>query len=224
MSDGLFIVIEGPDASGKETQAELLVERLRENGQDVFFQSFPAYEKTEAGQKLRDYLQGEKASELTTEALAELYIEDRREMKEELQQALADGKIIVADRYSQSNYAYQTANMPYSERWEFIEWLKEQEENLPQPDLVLYVDMPIKQSLELMRLQGREKDKHEQDVAYLRKVKAAYREIADNEEWNRVDPMEHGWCWSNVDGTTAVRPPEAIHEDVWDAVEPHLKD
>ncbi len=222
MGEGRFINIEGPDASGKETQWNLLVDRLKENGYDVFAQDFPAYEQTEAGRKLRNYLQGEDAIELTTEALAELYIADRRQMKDRLQQALQEGKIVVTDRYAQSNYAYQTAHMPRQERWQFIEWLKTQEQDLPQPDTVLYVDMPIKQCRELMQLQGRNRDKHEADMTYLRKVKAAYREIAEREGWRRIDPLQHGWCWSQIDGTDALRPPEEIHEEIWAVVEPRL--
>ncbi len=222
MGEGLFINIEGPDASGKETQMELLVERLREQGYDVFAQSFPAYEETEAGQKLKEYLQSEVASELTTEALAELYIEDRQAMRDRLQQALDAGKIVVTDRYAQSNYAYQTAHMSQEERWQFIDWLKQQEANLPQPEMVLYIDMPVEQCLELMQLQGRDKDKHEADVEYLRKVKAAYREIAGREGWTRIDPMEHGWNWEHIEDTAMLRPPEAIHNEIWDAVAPRL--
>lgn len=224
MPDGLFIVVEGPDASGKETQAELLVERLREEGHDVLAQSFPAYEKTEAGKKLKQYLQSEDAIDLTTEALAELYIEDRHQMKDELQAALENGKIVVADRYSQSNYAYQTAHMSQEERWQFIDWLKTQEETLPNPDLVLYIDTPVKQCFELMQLQGRAKDRHEEDSEYLRKVKSAYREIAEKEGWTRIDPMQHGWSWKHAEGTNAIRPPEDIHEDVWQTVQPYLPD
>lgn len=224
MTDGRFIVIEGLDASGKETQAELLVNRLQDNGQDVFFQSFPAYDKTEAGQKLREYLQSDAASELTSEALAELYIEDRKQMQDRLRQALDAGKIVIADRYAQSNYAYQTAHMSQEERWAFIDWLKQQEQDLPQPDRVLYIDMPVRQCLELMQLQNRAKDKHEQDVAYLRKVAAAYREIAEQEGWTRIDPLEHGWSHHEITATERLRPPEEIHNDVWRAVKPVLPD
>lgn len=222
MSDGVFIVIEGPDASGKETQWNRLVERLRAEGYDVFAQDFPAYEQTEAGRKLKEYLQSDDAINLTTEALAELYIEDRREMKNDLLQALNDGKVVVADRYSQSNYAYQTAHMSQAERWQFINWLKKQEADLPDPDVVLYIDTPVKQCFELMTLQGREKDRHEADSEYLRKVKAAYREIAEKEDWIRIDPMQHGWSWQHTEGTNAIRPPAEIHEDVWRAVQPVL--
>lgn len=220
--DGLFVAIEGPDSSGKETQARLLADRLEDEGYDVYLQSFPAYDQTKAGARLRDYLQDDSATELTTEALAELYIEDRREMQDDLEQALDDGKIVIADRYAQSNYAYQTAHMPHDDRWSFIDWMKEQEADLPDPDLVLYMDTPVRQCLSLMAEAGREKDRHEQNVPYLRKVKAAYREIAEQEGWIRIDPMQHGWSWEHADGTDKLRDPDAIHEDVWDAVAPHL--
>lgn len=221
MGDGLFINIEGPDASGKETQWNLLIDRLREDGYDVFAQNFPAYEQTEAGAKLKQYLQ-DSEGELTTEALAELYIEDRQQMADRMRNALNDGKIVVTDRYAQSNYAYQTAHMPHEERWRFIDWLKQQESDLPQPDMILYVDMPVRQCLELMQLQKRDKDKHEADAAYLRKVKAAYREIAERETWTRIDPMQHGWCWRDIQGTDVLRSPEEIHDEIWDAVQPRL--
>lgn len=224
MKDGLFIVIEGPDASGKETQAEMLVDTLREQGYDVYAQEFPAYDETEAGEKLRSYLQSEEANELTTEALAQLYIQDRKEKKDDLESALAEGHIVVADRYAQSNYAYQTAHHTPEERWQFIDWMKQQERELPDPDVVLYMDTPVKQCKELMNLQGRDRDRNEADEGYLRKVKAAYREIADQEQWIRIEPMKRGWSWHTIKGTDQIQSPEQIHKQIMDTVEPYLPD
>lgn len=206
--DGTFIVIEGLDASGKATQAERLVERLERKGEDVRHVAFPAYD-TAFGSLVRNYLDGEYGDkdELPVELRALLYAADRYQFKHDFAEFLAAGGVIVADRYSQSNYAFQTVDAHPEERDALVDWMKTVEARLPQPDVHIFLDTPPEVARDLMA--DRERDQHEADLAFQRKVYERYRELAEEDGWHVVEAVEGG----------SLRSRDAIHADIWDRVE-----
>lgn len=208
--DGTFIVIEGLDASGKATQAERLVERLEQEGEDVRHVAFPAYE-TAFGSLVRDYLKGAYGDkeELPVEIRALLYAADRYQFKHDFSTFLDEGGVIVADRYSQSNYAFQTVDAG-EEQDALLEWMKRVESRLPQPDAHIFLDTPPTVARKLMA--DRDKDQHEADLAFQRKVHERYRELATEEDWHIVEAVAEG----------ELRSKDAIHADIWRRVRPHL--
>lgn len=207
---GTFIVIEGLDASGKATQAERLVERLEREGEDVRHVAFPAYD-TAFGGLVRDYLKGAYGDkeELPVEIRALLYAADRYQFKHDFASFLEEGGVIVADRYSQSNYAFQTVDAG-EEQEALLAWMKRVESRLPQPDAHIFLDTPPETAQELMA--DREKDQHEADLAFQRKVHRRYRELADEDDWHVVEAVAEG----------ELRSRDAIHTDIWNRVKPLL--
>src|SRR5258706_11064585 len=103
---GLLIAFEGLDQSGKQTQAELLRDRLREEGHKARLVAFPDY-ATSIGEEIARALQGER--EYGPEVMQLLYIANRYERKPDLLRWLEGGLILVCDRYIASSVAYGEA-------------------------------------------------------------------------------------------------------------------
>jgi len=121
---GHLIAFEGLDQSGKQTQAELLRDRLKQDGRKSRLVSFPDY-GTSIGEEIARALQGER--EYGPDVMQLLYIANRYERKPDLQRWLDGGLILVSDRYLASSIAYGEAfGLDPS-------WLKDIQKYLPPP-------------------------------------------------------------------------------------------
>ena len=148
-----------------------------------------------------------------------LYAGDRFEARARLEEALAAGKTILADRYIASNLAHQTARMAPKRRDNFLTWLKHLEYTvfgLPVEDLVIYLRVA---AVEAQRLVGQKtardytrqkRDLQEADLRHLEEAAAVYDQLARLPNWATVE------CWDA--SKSAMRTPEAIHRDVLAAV------
>jgi dTMP kinase len=218
---GKLITLEGIDGSGKQTQLKLLASALESRGVPALQVGFPRYE-TFFGKLVGQYLNGDfgPLKSVDPHFSALLYAGNRFEAKNELEEALAAGKIVLADRYIGSNLAHQTARMPPAQRAKFIVWLKQLEYGiygLPVEDLVVYLHVP---TAEAHRLVGRKsarsyttlkRDIQEADISHLEKAALIYEELATEQNWVRVE------CANAASGT--LDPPEQIHRSVLLAVE-----
>ena len=134
MKKGMLICIEGIDASGKTTQAKLLVKNLNERGYEAVYTSEPT--KGFFGQILRQkILYGNERVPAVVEAL--LFALDRLEhVEKEIKPALEKEKIVVSDRYLYSSIAYQgAAGLDPA-------WIEEINRWAIKPDLAIYLDVP----------------------------------------------------------------------------------
>src|SRR5579863_3581138 len=120
---GKLIALEGIDGSGKRTQLDLLTGALDARGLSTFRISFPRYESF-YGKLVGQYLNGEFGAlqAVDPHLSALLYAGDRLEAKPEIEAALANGKVLLADRYIGSNLAHQCARVAVERRPEFLEW------------------------------------------------------------------------------------------------------
>ncbi|HHT73275.1 MAG TPA: dTMP kinase [Firmicutes bacterium] len=106
MEEGLFITLEGIDGVGKSTQAQLLVEYFTEKGCDVVHTFEPG--GTKLGQSIRRMLLDPENQQLAPVTEILLYAADRAQhVAEVIQPALAQGKVVVCERYIDSSVAYQ---------------------------------------------------------------------------------------------------------------------
>lgn len=106
MNKGLFITIEGPDGSGKSTQIQFMKEFFEEQGLACLFTREPG--GTLIGEKLREIILDKGNAEMCDMTEALLYAASRAQHVEELiKPALAEGKIVVCDRFIDSSIAYQ---------------------------------------------------------------------------------------------------------------------
>ena len=211
---GKLVVIEGSDGSGKATQAKKLYERLRDLEVKVRRVSFPNYE-SESSALIRMYLRGDfggNAEAVNPYAAATFYAVDRFANFFEWKEFYQSGGLILSDRYVESNMAYQAAKFKrLVDRAKFLKWLEELEYEhygLPRPDLTIFLDMPPEVSAILRKARGRE-DIHESDAAYMNKIYATYKELAQKYGWKVVDCAKGSFARSTTD----------IHEDILTLVE-----
>ena len=194
-----LIVLEGIDASGKKTQAQLLVERLKGSGRKAVLIDFPSYEANPFGKLIARYLKGEfgPRERVPKKFVCLLYALDRYSRKKEIEGFLRKGFVVVLDRYTQANLAYQTADLKGRERRKFIAWIEELEKGLPKADAVVFLDVPPLESQKLLgkrksKIEGVKKDIHEKDRAFARRVYANYGLLAREKKWVVVKCMQKG--------------------------------
>ena len=193
---GRFIVLEGIDSAGKKTQTQLLEKYLSENGYKTKSLHFPQYD-TKFGKLVGNYLRGEygKLDELPPEIPCLLYALDRYQFKDQLIADLRNDVYYVADRYTQSNLGFQGAKLQDQAKWDLILWIEQLESRIPQPDLIIYLHIPVEISQKLMAtrskkdyLQGATQDMHEADIEYQKRVVATYLEVAKGRpNWVVID-------------------------------------
>ena len=172
-----LIVIDGLDGSGKQTQAKLLCDRLRAQGELVRPLSFPDYQ-SDSSAPVRMYLEGRLGSspdDVNAYAASCFFAVDR--VASYINDWRADCERcdwIIADRYTTSNIIHQMSKLPEEERDSFISWLFDFEYvrlELPAPDLVLFLDVTpaVSQRLLKERYHGDDskKDIHEKALGYL---------------------------------------------------------
>jgi len=131
---GVFICIEGLDASGKTTHARRLVRNLRRRGFDAVYTTEPS--QGEIGRFIRKHiLQRKRRVPSVVEAL--LFAVDRVDhVEKRVKPALEEGKIVVSDRYVYSSLAYQgAAGLD-------LKWIEEINKLALPPDLAIYIDVP----------------------------------------------------------------------------------
>jgi dTMP kinase len=171
---GLLIAFEGLDQSGKQTQAELLRDRLVERGRLVRLLSFPAYD-TSIGEEIGRALQGQR--DYGPDVMQLLYVANRYEWKPQIERELERGTVLVCDRYLASSIAYGEAfGLDGS-------WLRDMQKFLPQPDLTFLLDIAPEVSA---RRKTADRDKYERDLALLGRVRASYLRQVDS-TWARFD-------------------------------------
>jgi len=140
---GIFICIEGIDASGKSTQARWLVRNLRRRGFDAIYTTEPS--KSEVGSFIRRYiLQRKKRVPAVVEAL--LFAVDRIDhVESKIEPTLESGKIVVSDRYVYSSLAYQgAAGLD-------VDWIQKINRMALPPNLAIYIDVPPEVVVKRMR-------------------------------------------------------------------------
>jgi dTMP kinase len=174
VTTGLLVAFEGLDQSGKQTQAELLQQRLAAAGRTVRLLSFPDYE-TPIGSELRRALHGQ--HEYAPDVMQLLYVANRYEWKDEILRERQAGTILLCDRYLASSVAYGEAHGLDGA------WLTEVQKHLPQPDVTILLDIRPEVSA---RRKTSDRDKYERDLSMLARVRESYLRQAGNAGWVRL--------------------------------------
>ena len=197
---GKLVVIDGTDGSGKGTQTKLLLEYLEKQGKPNKFIDFPRYYTSFHGKMVARYLSGEFGGKDGSPYLSSLfYAMDRLTARDEMVDWLNEGNIVVANRYTTSSMAFQTARVPKKEQSKFLKWLYEmeyKEHKLPKEDLVLFLYVPVEVSQKLIEqkdrkerkyAKGKKKDIYEADIQYQKDVLKLYLALAKkNKHWEVI--------------------------------------
>lgn len=199
MQKGKFFVFEGLDGSGKATQSKLLLESLKQKGYEVEKIDFPQYGTKSAG-PVENYLGGKygASEEVGAYRGSIFYAVDRYDLGFKIKQWLADGKIVVSDRYVISNIGHQGGKIIDNiKEWEkYVNWLYNLEYEIfgiPKPDynfiLNISSELSIKMSNKITDPEKQKKreaylgdytkqDIHESDKSHLKNTHESYMLIA----------------------------------------------
>lgn len=199
---GKFIVIEGVDCSGKETQSKLIEEKLKEKGYKCLRLSFPMYD-TPTGKIIKENYLGKNGKGLFPEGspnvdpyiAALYYAADRKYNINKIQKYYDQGYYIILDRYTTSNMAYQGSKiLDKDQRFYMYQWIDKLEFwllNLPKPDKTILLHMPIEQVLQLEKKRER-LDDNEKDENYLKRSIDAYIELSELYGWYKIECVNNG--------------------------------
>lgn len=223
---GKLIVIDGIDGSGKTTQLAKLAERMKRMGYEVSIVDFPRYTEKSAGM-VENYLNGKygSAGEVSPYVASFFYALDRYDASFAIKKDLADGKIVLSNRYVSASMGHQGGkfNTP-DERKQYFVWLDTYEYEvfgIPRPDvnIILHVPAPIAQQMVDAKLKrdyiknGATRDVHEADLHHLERAEQTYLEMC--ELFPRFELVH---CANN----NTVMGVDEIHEAIWKRVEPYL--
>src|SRR5215218_3589499 len=172
---GQIIAFEGLDQSGKQTQAELLRDRLKQDGHKARLVSFPDY-GTSIGEEIARALTGER--EYEPDVMQLLYVANRYERKPDLLRWLEGGLILVCDRYMASSIAYGEA-MGLDPAW-----LTDMQQLLPPTALTIMLDIAPETAVKRKAL---DRDRYERDLALQARVRESYRSQAAAAGWVVLD-------------------------------------
>jgi dTMP kinase len=192
---GTFIAFEGGEGTGKSTQSKLLKEWLEARGENVVLSREPG--GTDLGKDLRKILLGHETGAISPRAEALLYAADRaHHVFSVIRPALANGDVVITDRYFDSSIAYQGAGRVLSpgEVARISRWATES----LFPTLTIVIDLPAE--IGIGRLKNRDRLEAE-PLAFHERVRQEFLQIA------RLDPERY----LVVDGRQTV---DAIHTEI----------
>ena len=194
----MFIVIEGIDGAGCETQGKNLIKMLSESGKKISLIKYPDYERN-VGKIIRDFLYENKG--LTAQQQFLLYtmqfvmdkkmIADRRE-----------NGILIADRYFSTTLCYQTLEgIDIKMAVDFAKNFQ-----IEVPDAIFYLN--VDPDIAIKRKHGEDKEKNfrEKDFDFIRKTATQYKMLVEKQVWGK---------WVNIDGNKGI---EEITQNIYNEV------
>ena len=192
-----LFVVEGVDGAGKSTQIKMLKEYFSHKGYNCEYLHFPRTEAPFFGELIARFLRGEFGSlnEVNPWLVAMLYAGDRKDAASLISGWLNEGKIVLLDRYTYSNIAYQCAKLnDPAEQKSLMKWILELEFNhfgIPEPGLNIFLNVPFaftEKKLSASRtgsdrnyLNGTP-DIHENSLVFQRNVREIYLKVAESDQ------------------------------------------
>ena len=172
-SRGRFVTFEGIDGAGKSSQIAATVELLRARGIEVDQTREPG--GTPLGERLRELLLHE-PMHLETEAML-MFAARREHLAARIEPALAAGRWVVCDRFSDATFAYQVGGRGLArDKFDALEaWVHPR----LQPDLTLLFDLPPETAAARVASTGADPDRFEREQRdFFVRVREAYLERA----------------------------------------------
>jgi len=221
---GKLLIIEGTDCSGKGTQSEILLKRLKDENYKVVKMSFPMYD-TPTGKIVGGPYLGkehicagwfsEGANNVPAKVASLYYAADRLYNIEAINKYLNDDYIVILDRYVTSNMGHQAGKIKdKNERLEMFKWLEKLEYDLlelPRPDIKLFLHMPFEFSKKLQNNRN-ELDQLELSEENLINAENAYLEMVDIFDFVKIECVKDN----------NIRTIEEISEDIYNSIKDKL--
>lgn len=195
---GKFITFEGIDGSGKSTQLRMLAGDLRQRGLDVLTSCEPG--GTPLGRRLRGaFLEAEETVAPMAELL--LFAADRAQHVELLiKPALAEGRVVISDRYADATFAYQGAGRGFDV--DTVNQVIHLATGGLKPDLTVFFDIPIETALQRRNSRSEEERSNRMDfeaAEFYERVREAYLGIAAREP-GRFKVIDAGGAINEIHG------------------------
>ena len=172
---GRFIVLDGPDGSGKSTQIALLRDHLAAAGADVLCVHDPG--ATAVGEKIRSILLDPKQTHLSPIAETLLFMASRAQLvAEKVRPALAAGKVVLCDRFISATIAYQGASGVPAD---LIVRVGELAVGNLWPDLTIILDLPAEVGMARAARRGAGDRVESRAMAYHDEVRENFRALRD---------------------------------------------
>lgn len=194
----MFIVIEGIDGAGCETQGKNLIKLLAKSGKKASLIKYPDYERN-VGKIIQEFLY--KNKNLTPEQQFLLYtmqfVMDRNMIVERRQ-----NEILIADRYFSTTLCYQILEgIDLKMALDFAKNFQ-----IEVPDAIFYLN--VDPDIAIKRKHGEDKIKNfrEKDFDFIRKTHKKYQMLVDNQVWGK---------WINIDGNKGI---EEITKDIYNKI------
>ena len=221
---GKFIVIEGTDCSGKETQSKLLVEKLNNMGHKAIRLTFPNYD-TPTGKIVGGPYLGKKeicecwfpegAVNLDPKVASLYYAADRKYSEKEINKYLEEDYFVICDRYVSSNMAHQGSKIKNDEeRFHMYEWIDKLEFwllGLPKPDKTIFLHVPYTYAAKLKK-NRLSLDEHEMCEEHLKNSEVAYIELSELYNWKHINCIKDD----------AIRSVEDINAEIIECLKEYL--
>lgn len=214
-----MIVLEGLDASGKQTQSKRLIEKLDSLGRSAVLFSFPRYD-TPVGKIIKRMLTGElavmlngngresyRATDAEALTLQSLMLADKYDAFNDMEDAIDAGSIVICDRWTPSALCFGEADGLDPK------WLQRVQEFLPVGDLNVFIDVPEEEAL---RRRPQMRDRFEKDRAKQKVIRANYETL-----WAAAAENEEETLWVKISG---MGTPDAVFERIWIQVSALLED
>jgi dTMP kinase len=174
-----FVTFEGIDGSGKSTISKLVSEKLKTDGYDIIW----TFEPTDSivGKYVQECIRSQSDPFITSFT----FIADRILHCQQIKQWLDDGKIVLCDRYAESTYAYQAAQLE-AELKDPLKWLQNLSKDrilLPERTFLFILDPNIS----LARIKHRSELIPFERVAFLEKVHENYLKVSQGKRFLHLD-------------------------------------
>lgn len=171
MSTGFFITLEGPEGAGKTTNRAFIAEHLQQQGHQVVLTREPG--GTELAEKIRELLLAEHNEPVAVDTeLLLMFAARAQHIQQLIRPALAAGKIVLCDRFTDATYAYQGGGRGIDEQR--IAVLENFVQGDLRPDLTLLFDLPVSEGMARAKQRGRLDRFEQEQQAFFEAVRQNY--------------------------------------------------
>ncbi len=182
---GKFIVLEGPDGSGKTTQISRLKEYLEEKGRECLITREPG--GTRIGEAIRQIILNPDYTEMSDVTEMLLYAASRAQLIHDvIGPAIEEGKVVISDRFVDSSIVYQ--GIARGLGIETVSRINAPGIGIYQPDLIFFIDIPEEEGLARKKKQKKLDRLEQESIDFHRMVSEGYRKVlCDRPEVIRID-------------------------------------
>ena len=224
---GSLYVLEGTDGAGKGTQHTLIAERLKQEGYNILEEDYPQYDKF-SSILVRMYLNGRfgPPKRLGAYIPSTFYALDRWQGKKRMKEHIANGGIIISNRYKSANDVHQSSKIQDPKKLDkflnWLEWFEFDFIGIPRPDKVFFLNLAyeigqanVSKKDNRAYIKNGNADIHEKDKDHLRESHARAVGLVD-----RFDYWEEIKC---DDGKGHQFSREQIHEEIYKRIKKDLE-